>query len=106
MNSDQIAKMQAGREAAVQARIGKNAAQLVREANLGLPSTQTAQVEERALEMPSPCLKTYIRAMRGKSREAGLKAFCQMCLGWEEYRKGINECTDLACPLYPYRPYS
>ncbi len=106
MNPDQLAKMQAGAVAAKEARSGKSAVELLRDAKLDLMPHQRAQVEERALEMPETCLRTFFKALRGKSREAGVKAFCQMCLGWEEYRKGINECTDMACPLYPYRPYS
>lgn len=45
----------------------------------------------------------YLRAVKGKSRPAAIKAFCLECIGWE--RKEITQCTALACPLWPVRPY-
>ena len=48
----------------------------------------------------------YRRAMTGKSRVMAVKAFCSECLGWEKpLAIAIRECSDPACPLYPYRPY-
>jgi hypothetical protein len=35
--------------------------------------------------------------------KAAIKAQCLECMGWS--RKDIDGCTDLACPLYPYRPF-
>ena len=66
---------------------------------------RTSKVKDRLKEMPPNAKKAYCAAVLGKSRVAGVKAFCQMCVGWENYVEGIRECTGLACPLYPFRPY-
>jgi len=60
---------------------------------------------KRLREMPVSCRNTYLRAILGKSIRAGAKAFCSMCMGWQEFQNGIRNCTDLACPLLPYRPF-
>jgi hypothetical protein len=59
--------------------------------------------EQRLKRMPVSCQATYKAALAGRSRAKGVKAFCQMCMGYE--RKLVRNCTDLGCPLYPYRPY-
>lgn len=64
-----------------------------------------AKIRERGLEMPSFCVETYLKAMRGRNPTIAIKAFCEMCFGWENRVEEIRECTDPACPLYPYRPY-
>jgi len=66
---------------------------------------QQEQVLSRLEKMPPTARTTYLRAMKGGSRQTGIKAFCQMCFGWDHPRAEIPQCTDLACPLYPYRPY-
>ena len=53
-------------------------------------------------DVPIRYQKLYARAMRGKSRNAAIRAFCCECCGWEI--KEVYLCTDLGCPLYPYRP--
>jgi len=64
------------------------------------------QVADRAAMMPQSCEATYLRAADGTgSPRNAIKAFCQMCMGWEGYQRAIRQCTDPACPLYPYRPY-
>ena len=68
-------------------------------------AVRTRLVEDRLKEMPSNVKKAYCTAVLGKSRVAGVKAMCQMCVGWESYVEEIRECTGLACPLYPFRPY-
>ncbi len=62
------------------------------------------QISERRAEMPKLYRGTYERAMTGKSRKAATRAFCLECVGWQI--KEVHTCTDLACPLYPYRPAS
>ena len=48
----------------------------------------------------------YCRAMAGNSRKLAIKTFCAECMGWEKpLASAIRECSDLGCPLYPYRPY-
>ena len=58
---------------------------------------------ERLEEMPTGCRMTYIRALKGKSMAAAIKAQCMECVGW--IRDEVRQCSALACPLYPYRPY-
>jgi len=71
-----------------------------------LPATgaQRDAILKRAEEMPSHCRNTYLRAMSGKSRNAGIRAFCRMCLGWLS-KSQITDCSDPSCPLYCYRPF-
>lgn len=69
---------------------------------------QGRQVEDRLEQMPVSRRATYTKAMRGRSRGSAIRAFCQMCVGWQISVDGenqIEDCTDLGCPLYPYRPY-
>lgn len=79
--------------------------ELVEKATKSLPEAHAALVGERAAKMPFRSVRTYLKAMRGRSMAAGVKAFCQMCMGWEDFRPGIRNCTDPACPLFAYRPY-
>ena len=61
------------------------------------------KLEYRLKSMPRDYRATYIRAMNGRSMKAGIRSFCLMCFQWQ--RNEVKVCTDLACPLYPYRPY-
>lgn len=79
--------------------------QMVQNKDLNVSSTQEAKILDRALKMPRTSVNTYLKGISGNSPKAGIKAFCAMCLGWEDHRVGIRDCTDSACPLYPYRPY-
>lgn len=62
------------------------------------------QIEERLANMPILHRSTYQKAVRGKSRKAAMCAFCAECCGYQI--KEVYLCTDLGCPLYPYRPRS
>ncbi|MHC4533538.1 MAG: hypothetical protein ACYS6K_06265 [Planctomycetota bacterium] len=62
------------------------------------------QIIERRTRMPKQYKPMYNRAMTGKSRKAAMRAFCCECCGWEI--REVFLCTDLGCPLYPYRPRS
>ena len=84
----------------------KTGSELVKAALPVASREQTRQVEDRLLQMPETCKKTYLRAMSGKSAKSAIRAMCAMCFGWADFRKEIPNCTDQACPLYPYRPYS
>lgn len=53
--------------------------------------------------VPGIYQNVFARAYAGSSRSAGIKAFCLDCVGFQ--RSAIRDCTSLACPLYPYRPY-
>lgn len=65
--------------------------------------TQEEQIEQRCQQMPDIHLANYKRAMRGRSMKAAIKAFCLECVCWQ--KEEVRLCTDLGCPLYPYRPY-
>ena len=62
------------------------------------------QIAARLAEMPKLHRATYEKAVRGKSRKAAMHAFCAECCGYQI--KEVYLCTDLGCPLYPYRPRS
>jgi len=65
-----------------------------------------AKVDARIDAMPKCRQNVYKIAMKGKNPTIGIKAFCQFCFGWDSNSKTeIHNCTDPACPLYPYRPY-
>ena len=76
--------------------------ELLKHANLDLLPPAEAKVLDRIKQMPAPCRLTYVKAMRGNSHAAAIKAFCQMCMGW--HKAEVPLCTDPACPLFPYRP--
>lgn len=41
-----------------------------------------------------------------RSRKDAIKIFCVECVGGAPgYRGVIRDCTDIGCPLYPWRPY-
>ena len=61
------------------------------------------RIFKRLTEMPTDYQRTYMRAMTGKSRQAAMDAFCQMCVCWQ--REEVRKCSDPACPLYRHRPY-
>ena len=54
-------------------------------------------------DAPTSCRATLERAYRGKSKAAGIKAFCLRCVGYA--RNDVRDCTSKGCPLWPYRPY-
>lgn len=67
------------------------------------PKNREEQIAERLTNMPESWRKTYLKAVGGKNRAAGVKAFCQECVGYE--RAEVTACTDRGCPLWLYRPY-
>lgn len=63
-------------------------------------------VAARRKQIPESIRAFYDRAVSGDgSPRNAIKAMCQMCMGWEDWRAAIRDCTDPACPLYQYRPY-
>ena len=68
----------------------------------GIRAPNEPKALKRYQTMPKHCRAVYAVAMRGKSRAAAIRAFCEMCVGWE--RREVARCTDPACPLYAYRP--
>ena len=68
-----------------------------------MSKSKEEQIAERRSQIPDIHKANYDKAMRGKSLRAGTKAFCLMCVCWQ--KEEVRLCTDLACPLFPYRPY-
>ena len=60
-------------------------------------------IKKRLSEMPESCQNNYRRAMSGKSKAAGIKAFCLECMGWD--RAEVRRCETKTCPLFLYRPF-
>jgi len=52
-------------------------------------------------KVPKKYKNLYEKAMKGSSRRAAMKSFCAECVGYVS--KEIEKCTDVGCPLYPYR---
>ena len=84
-------------------RSAKSVDQLMQNARLDFGEAQESAVARRLSDMPETCRRTYLRAMRGRSLAAAVKAFCMECVSWD--RQEVARCTALACPLYPYRPF-
>ena len=62
------------------------------------------RIQNKLKDMPMSYRNTYKKALAGKNRAAGVKAFCLECMGWD--RIEVRKCCSVACPLFPYRPYS
>jgi hypothetical protein len=61
------------------------------------------QIQQRLDQMPTSCRRTYKKAVAKKSMRAALNSFCLECVDYQ--REEIKACTDMACPLWAYRPY-
>ena len=62
------------------------------------------QIAERMAQIPESQQKGYLKAAHGKaSPRSAIKAFCCECMGYE--RAEVTVCTDLACPLFLFRPF-
>ncbi len=70
----------------------------------GLLSRRQAKIKQRLSQIPKLHQAIYKKAVSGKSRKDAIKAFCLMCFCWQ--KEEVRQCTDLACPLYPYRAYT
>lgn len=66
-------------------------------------ANQQQEIEKRLAQIPVSSRNTYLRAMKGRSLKTAIKAQCLECVGW--IREEVEKCTDLGCPLYPYRPF-
>ena len=93
------ASREAGRRAVAEA---KDAKALLAVAKLDLGERAHRMVLLRLEQMPAGYRRTYIRAMRGKSFSAAVRANCAMCVGWQRAER--TACSDPACPLFAYRP--
>lgn len=90
-------KMQASRTTS------KSSVEQLQDARLGVGPAEMARIEKRVSQMPKTCVATYLRALRGRSMAAAIKAHCMECVGWN--RGDVAGCTSVACALYPYRPF-
>ena len=61
-------------------------------------------IKKRRADIPKAYQRIYDKAVKGKSLRAAAKSFCLECMGWQ--RDEVRQCTAMACPLFPYRPYS
>jgi len=77
--------------------------ELIQDQKLSLKGSMRASVIKRLSQMPIGSRMTYIKALKGSSREAAVKSFCMECVCW--LRAEVAQCTDPGCPLYPYRPF-
>ena len=60
---------------------------------------------ERKTRLPSASLHKAFDNI-DRSRKDAIKIFCVECVGGAPgYRAEIRDCTDMGCPLYPWRPY-
>ena len=66
--------------------------------------TREEQIQQRLDQIPISCRGMYKKAVKKKSMRAALNSFCLECVGYQ--RAEITVCTDKACPLWAYRPYS
>jgi len=62
-----------------------------------------AEVEKRLNQIPESRKAKYKKAVSGKSLRAAVNSMCLECVGYST--REVSLCTDLACPLYMYRPY-
>jgi len=60
-------------------------------------------VKARLNEMPAKYRRTYLKAVNRKGMAAAIESFCLECCC--DQREEIRLCSDLACPLWRYRPY-
>ena len=81
----------------------KSTGQLIQDARLDVNREALGKIEQRASQMPQTFVRVYLKAMRGKSVAAAIRAFCAECCGWD--RASVTNCTAPACALYPYRPF-
>ena len=56
--------------------------------------------------VPERYQRVYVDAIEGTaSASKSIKAFCQMCRGYEKIPDDIRDCVDQMCPLWHRRPY-
>ncbi|MEI7836727.1 MAG: hypothetical protein WCK05_10000 [Planctomycetota bacterium] len=83
----------------------KSPQRIVAESTIDLLPAHRQGVLNRVAAMPETCRMTYLAGRKGDSPTNAIKAFCQMCVGWQDMAENIRGCTDPACPLYANRPY-
>ena len=61
------------------------------------------QIAKRLEQVPVKYRGAYKKAIARRSMRAAVNSQCLECVGHQ--RREVSVCTDLACPLYLYRPY-
>jgi len=64
---------------------------------------QKIKIAEYRKQIPKIYRTNYDKAIKGRSLRAAVNAQCLECTGWQ--REEVRLCTNVVCPLYPYRPY-
>lgn len=59
-------------------------------------------ITEYLQNVPKSCQATFLKAMSGRSLRAGINFQCYECMGWKG--KLVKDCSNIICPLWPYRP--
>ena len=72
--------------------------------NVSSDKLRREQIEQYRAQIPKLYRGIYDKAISGRSRKAAMHSFCVECCGYQIAE--VYNCTDLACPLYPYRPKS
>ena len=65
--------------------------------------TDRERIAQHREEIPRKYRRIFDKAMRGRSMKSGIHSFCLYCFGW--IKTETEHCTNVICPLYPYRPY-
>ncbi len=81
--------------------MGKESFQELVEKKYGIDRDE--QIAKRLKDMPVAYRGVYKKAVSHKSMRAAVNSFCLECVMY--VRKEVSVCSDLACPLYSYRPY-
>ena len=69
---------------------------------MNLEGANTPQSTNHMLNVQESLQGVFRRAYSGKSRKAGMDAYCYQCIGFE--REEIRHCTAPECGLWEYRP--
>ena len=64
--------------------------------------SRNQKIGERLSQIPESQRRAYIKAVERKSMAAAVKSFCYECAAY--VREETKLCTDVACPLWMYRP--
>ena len=54
-------------------------------------------------DIPPQYQLVYLKAHTTGSRVCAIEAACNQCLGYEDLRRAIPECTSESCPLWTHR---
>jgi hypothetical protein len=61
--------------------------------------------EELIRSVPSIYRYKYHKALNGESKAEALRVKCYECVGFEDVKNRVGNCTVWKCPLWQFRPY-